>query len=293
MLQSSTVKKAVILTAFFYSSVTNLSVAFGQSKKSNNISGVIERSHNLLLQNDRQQALSLLYRTLKKEAGKPAVTAELKKNIEEIGQLFLSDKAQQLFEVSLSLRKSDLNQAQLRLSEALKIEADNVQLVTEMARLYIIKGDCSAAQELVSKNRDTNYLDEALVLADVQARLCAKALAEIPPLLPTAASRKASSQSFFWTLVDLERAYLEGKHKQAADILHGIKKIDAKAPIIDWWTYRLAADKEKVVNLLSKYVMTCKNISAAQYRQYMIDPNLCKNIGELENEIKALRPGTE
>ncbi|HWU44304.1 MAG TPA: hypothetical protein VN132_12725, partial [Bdellovibrio sp.] len=81
---------------------------------------IIEKAYNLSLQKDRQQALNILLSALQKET-RPQNIAELRKVLSDVSHVFFSDKAQQLYETGISFRKTDLNQAQTKLTEALRI----------------------------------------------------------------------------------------------------------------------------------------------------------------------------
>lgn len=261
---------------------------FAQTKapKSETYKDIIEKAYNLSLQKDRQQALIIISNAIQKES-RPQAVAELKKTASELGHLFLSDKAQQLFESGVALRKADLNQAQDKISEALRIESDNLSIVGEMARIYIAKGDCRSAQELANKNIKVIGFDEDLKLALAQSYACQQRWSDYQRLAEPALIKRSPFLKF-WLALEVEK-HLSGKnYVKAQESLNILRKSDDKYPTTAYLAWKLALlQRKRNAEEAHKYLMTCKNISANQYRQYMIDPMLCRHLIEVEKEQKG------
>lgn len=99
-----------------------------KDKKSETSQDIIEKAQNLILQRDRAQAINILANAIKRESGRSQSVVELKKTLNEIAALFFSDKAQQLYEVGITLKRTDLNQALQKITEALRMEPDNSKI---------------------------------------------------------------------------------------------------------------------------------------------------------------------
>ncbi|MFP5518631.1 MAG: hypothetical protein ACLGGX_01910 [Bdellovibrionia bacterium] len=251
-------------------------------------SATIERAQNLMLQNERLQAISLLYRALKRENSKSQNYAEIKKAIAEISEVFISENAQQLFEMAVSLRKAEPVQSQQKLLEALKLEPENSLVISELGRVYIARNECGTALDLAAKHLNNNELNDQLLLLRYQAETCLMKPLEQPLIAPETFAKRNGPSALWWLLVDLERAHKQRAIKSTLDLLAQIKKVDPQAPQIDYWKYRTAPLTIKSISDANKYIMTCKNMTAAQFRRYMLDANLCRNLGELESEIKTI-----
>lgn len=268
--------------------------SYSQDKnaKSETYKDLIEKAYNLSLQKDRQQALNILTSALQKERRASAV-AELKRTIDEIAHVFLSDKAQQLYESSVSLRKQDLPQALQKMLEASRIESDNLTIVNELARLQIAKGECRAALETLFSQRKLFPLSDDLRLSRAQALACDDKWAEYQKGFDPNAIKKSPLQKF-WLILEVER-YLEAKnYVKMHDTLLQVKKLDDKYPEVFYWLWRHDHEQKKLnQEAAQKYVMTCKNISANQHRQYMIDPMLCRRVTEVEAELKGMNGAPE
>ncbi|WP_413559241.1 hypothetical protein [Bdellovibrio sp. HCB209] len=278
--------KAALGAAFLFSSP-----AFSQSK-SETYKDIIEKAYNLSLQKDRQQALNILTAAIARES-RPAAQAELKKATVEVAHVFFSDKAQQLYETSISLKKTDLNQAISKLAEAQRIEPDNLTVVMEQARLQIAKGECSNAQEALQKSVKLMSFDEELRLVNAQTQVCAGQWVEYSKNPEVSDSRKSTYQKY-WMALEVERQLKLKNLTKASETAQSLVKLDPKYPEGHYWIWKISlALKKSNLEEAQKYVMTCKNISASQYRQYMIDPMLCRRAQEVESEIKGMNGTAE
>ncbi|WII72980.1 hypothetical protein QJS83_03730 [Bdellovibrio sp. 22V] len=287
----------ILIRAAFIAALSFLPASsFAQNKipKSETYKDIIEKAYNLSLQRDRQQALNILTNALQKET-RPQAIAELKKTVNEVSHIFFSDKAQQLYETGVSLRKTELNQAFDKMTEASRIEPDNFLIVTELAHLMIAKGDCKAAQELVQKQLALVGFDEELKLTSAQALACMGKWTDYQKLADSVLIKRSPQQKFWWAL-ETEKFLTAKNFAKAQEALSNMKKSDEKYPELFYWAWKLeyAAKKAKAnTDEAQKYVMTCKNISAIQYRQYMIDPMLCRRLTEVEGELKGLNGTSE
>lgn len=283
--------RATFAVALSFSSLPAL--AQNKVSRSETYKDIIEKAHNLSLQRDRQQALNILTTAIRRET-KPAAIAELKKTVNEIGNFFFSDKAQQLYEVGVSLRKTDLSQALSKLNEASRIEPDNVAIVTELSRLMIAKNDCSNANELLTKQAKLSPFDEELKIAQTHALLCQGQTPEAVKVMESKENGKTSPYAPYWLALEVDRYVRNKNPMKAQESWASLEKSDPKYPEISYWRWKVdALSKKTNAEAAQKYVMTCKNISASQYRQYMIDPMLCRRTAELENELKGLNETTE
>ncbi|WP_246845201.1 hypothetical protein [Bdellovibrio sp. NC01] len=286
--------KAVFLAAFFLSPISS---AYAQSKpvskpvsKSETYKDIIEKAYNLSLQKDRQQALNILMTALQKET-RPQAVAELRKALVDVAHVFISDKAQQAYEAGLSLRKTDVVQALAKLNDAARMEPDNIAILTELSRALIAKGDCSGAQDNLVKQIKLFPYDEELKLGSAQALVCQASWLDYAKLYDSTDVKKSAFQKF-WLILEVERYFKTKMTLKAQENLAVLKKLDPKYPEVSYWSWKIAQaaalpGKKVGFEDAQKYVMACKNISANQYRQYMIDPMLCRHLPEVEADLKG------
>lgn len=262
-----------------------LFIAFDQAlAETESYKDLIEKAQNLILQKDRQQAIQVLLTGLKQEQKNKVAINELKKKVEELGSLFLSDKAQQLYETSLSFKRKDISQAQNKINEALRIEPDNVQIMTESSRLLILKGDCNSAQDQLSKTYKKNTYDEQILLTMAQIQLCLGAVDQYFSIR-SHVELKHINENPDWMALELQRMLFEKDKLKAKERLTALQKIDPKNPQLFYWQWKLSKiEGEEDVSLVEKYKLNCNNVSARIFRMYQRDSYFCNKQTEMENE---------
>lgn len=273
-------RAALIGAALFIFKSTPAVSAETKSKKAETSKDIIEKAYNLSLQKDRPQAITILVNAIKQENNRSGNTVELKKVLQQISYVFYSDRAQQTYELALSLRKTDPAQALQKMNEALRMETDNLTLFTEMQRMVLLKGDCSTALDNIVKGRVRDPFDEHLLLLQAQAQACLGNWEDYKKTRDSLDIKKSNLQRF-WLGLEIELALYEKSLTKAKEQMAVLQKLDSKYPELLYWQWRVASGADKGV-LAQKYVKECKNISATVYRQYMTDVNLCRKVGEVE-----------
>lgn len=247
---------------------------------------IIEKAQNLSLQKDRTQAVNILVSAIRRESPSSPAAKEMKSVLQDISGFFEGDKAQQVYELALSLRKNDVNQAQAKIAEALRIEPDNLRLLNEAARLLVIKGDCSSAGDAMNRHRKWNPYDEQSLLVAAQAAVCQGDWPAYTALRSQADNRKGPYAKS-WAALEVERALKEKSDSRAKEALAALQKADPAHPEIPYWQWRLETDRSKQNSEAQKYLMGCKNLSAAQYRRYMMETSICRRTAEVEAFLKT------
>ncbi len=246
---------------------------------------LISKAHNLVLQKDRQQAQMVLSAALKSEKLGSKSYLEIKKALSEISQIFLSDKAQQLYELSLSLKRTDLPQAQLRLNEALRIEGDNLTLLAESARQYLMRTECSGAEEIVSRSQKLNPAEEEFVLIQAQTQICLNDLAAFQKTRDIA---NISIYQAAWSNLDIEKNIREKNYVRARESLSALKKQDKNYPEISYWEWKIDTDQKNAnMEAAQKYLIDCRNLTVHTARKHNLDPWLCRRTAEIEAYLKS------
>ena len=241
----------------------------------------MEKAENLILQRDRDQAIQVLLNALQKEKNK-ATVLELKKKIEELGSVFLSDKAQQYFETALSGKRKNISQSLSKMNEASRVEADNIQIVSELVRLHILKGDCNKAQDLILKHYNKNKNDENILLSMAQIQQCLGAMDQYFSVRSYVDTKKIV-ESYDWQILELQREIFEKDKLKAKERLANLLKMDAKNPQNLYWQWSLEKLENRERNSFrEKYNLSCNNISVGSFRKYMKDPYFCNKQSEME-----------
>jgi hypothetical protein len=277
-------KKAILIgmASFFIFSTQ----AFAQKKKNGETyKDLISKAHNLVLQKDRQQAQLILAGAIKTEKPNSKAYKEIKKALSEVSQIFLSDKAQQLYELSLSLKRTDMGQAQQKLAEALRVEPDNVTLLAESARQGLIKGDCATAEDIISKAQKLNPVEDELILAQAQAQICSNDLGAFQKTRDIATTINFPAE---WAILDIEKYVKDKNFSKAKESLAILKKHEKTYPEINYWLWKIE-NEQKINNFdaAQKYIIDCRNLSVHAARRFNLDPWLCRRVAETETFLKS------
>lgn len=259
----------------------------GQTKliKSETASDIIEKAQNLSLQKERSQAILLLVNAIKRESKKNAPsTKDLQAALERIATIFYSDKAQQLYELGISLKNTDPNLALNKLGEALKIEADNQSIILEQNRIQIAKGECSLAAGNISKHRTINPFSEQVDLLYSQALVCAGQFEPYKQQFRQKFEDKKSAYHPFWGMVEAEYQFKSGQNNKVREISNGIFSKFSVYPEPLYWLWK-AENSEESAN---KYLNLCKSLTVKVQREFMLEPMLCRRTAEIEVFLKKI-----
>ena len=273
------VKRATLSVALFF-----ISGPIVAAEKAETYKDLIEKAYNLSLQQDRAQALSILVGAAKRETHKGSAPKELLSAIEEVSTVFYSDKAQQLYELALSLKQTDLALCLAKLSEASRLEPENLSIQLEIMRAMIGSGDCSGAQKMSEKILETNPYSDQVRLHNAQSVLCLGKL-EPTPFAPSDLTK--NSLSLFWQQISVERMFKKAEFSEALDLLDKMEKQSSFYPEASYWRWKMETElKIKNEKSAQKYLASCRKITPRQFREFGSDPNLCRRVAEVENSLK-------
>lgn len=268
----------------FFLTTGFLFTAFG--KPTETYQDIIDKAFTLSLQKDRTHAVQILNQSLKKESAKGAPPQELLVALEEVAGTFYSDKAQQVFEQALSLKKTDIRGAQQRLGEALKLEADNFQILIEQVRLSILNTDCGVAQEQAETLFSLYSQIETARLILAQASVC-NGKFEKSRQAREGIDTKKSPLQLFWNSVDAELAFKSGNLGQIKALADEASTRDPLFPELHYWRWKTESENPKQAEKAGqKYLSLCKSLSPRSSRKFMMEPLLCRRTAEVENFLK-------
>lgn len=241
------------------------------------------KAFEALISRDRQQAIKIVLNAVKSEPPNAQSLSELKKLLWDVSTRFISDRGQQNYELALALRRTDLNEATVKLNEALKLEDGNLILVLEQARVQIAKDDCSAPIDTLEKIKKENPYHEELMLVLASAYLCKANLPRFAAVKTFVDLAKSKFQSQ-WLYMDIERLVLEKDSARAQEILNLYSKQEPENPELIYWSARIEnMTKKKPSKPAELYKAKCSELSTTLFRKYLLDPKLCRRTQELES----------
>lgn len=188
--------------------------------KTESYKDIIEKSYNLSLQKERNQAISLLVSAFKKESKKNLVAnKELKEALEQIATVFYTEKAQQMYELANSVAITDVNLALNQLREANKIEPENLIIESANIRLMMASGDCSGAEKRVEKWLDILNMSETVALLHGQVKICNGKFEDYRKI-KNSIDLKNSNYFQIWQLSEAEVLNKQGQFQKSLDLLN-------------------------------------------------------------------------
>lgn len=273
-------KRAAFLAALFISSKV-----FGvSSQKTEGYRDIILKAQTLILQKERAQALNLLNLAIRKESKNPIAIKELTQTVEEVSHTFLSDKAQQVFELALSWRQSDPKTAIQKLAEASSLEPDQASIALEQMRMWMAVGDCAKAYESAKKTLEENPYLSSLSLVFAQATVCNGKFNEYVNIKPNPVEK---IEQVSWGMVQIEYLFKSGKFAEALSQLDSLEKLEPPFPETQYWKWKVSQELKMVSAIpAQKYLSNCKALSNRQIRNYSLDPYLCRRLTEVETFLK-------
>ncbi len=264
--------------------ISRVALATPPTKNRETSAEIIQKAQNLILQKDRRQALEILNEALKSERPNGHGFKELKKTITELSHIFIGEKNQQLYELSLSLKRTEPAQALTKIIDALHFEPENLTLLLETARQNLTKGDCKAALETTLKAQTLNPWDDELTLVLAQVKICQNDL----PGFVTIKEGANNSNSLPWWALEIEKAIKEKNLQRAKEALSQMKKLDKNYPERHYWAWKIDLE-QKTNNFESAqaYKNECQNLTVPFYRRFILDPRLCSRIADVEAFLKT------
>ncbi|MFZ4403712.1 MAG: tetratricopeptide repeat protein [Pseudobdellovibrionaceae bacterium] len=263
----------------------SLGFATTSIRQTEDYKNIIEKAFNLSLQKEKFQALFILHQAYKNETAKKTAQQDIKSAFKKVSRLFLTEKAQQLYELAISLAPTDNNQALTKIIEALREEPENFFLFLQQARFLIAKGDCDAALEVLQKWKEFINLDAELALVFAQTQVCLKKYKESDEVKKNnTESIKSSGLGIYWLLLDMLKSLEEKNRFAALDQLNAIRQNDKDYPELYYWEWKMDfINKMNNKVAAENYQRRCSRLTAKTFRKYLFDPYLCRRIGEVQS----------
>jgi predicted Zn-dependent protease len=261
--------------------MANLSVAQAKGPKLETHTDIIEKAYALSVQKDREHAALLLAGALKKESGKTAAADDIRRALEEIGQVFQTDKNQQIYEQALSDLKTDPQAAKTKLTNLLLAEPEHLLVMLSLTRLQLRLNDCRGAEATLGRMLGIYSHLEEVRLAQAQTNECLSPISTENDLKKNADVAK-SEIAWAWLTLQAQVELRLGLLDRAKLSLNSI--VDKKYPEKNYFLWKLSnLEKKPSPEFAQKYLDLCRSLSARQERLYFPEPRLCQRVQEVEN----------
>ncbi len=245
----------------------------------------IDQAQGLAVKKNRKEACEILQRQLRETPGNAKARAKVLESLNHISRMFFTDKGQKEFEAGQASMWETPDIALTHLKTALATEDDNIQVLSAIARIQLMKQDCEGAtQSLASARKINNYASEPAIL-ELRALACQQRF------LVLRENAKAISTTDKW-----EEAYIQyllaqdsiqqQNWKKAFDALLKISEEYPQFPESYFLLSKAGDELDKDTEAwLQKYVSLCKAVSGREKRRFSLEPKLCANQKEAEDEL--------
>ncbi|NJL25257.1 MAG: tetratricopeptide repeat protein [Calothrix sp. SM1_5_4] len=261
-------------------------VILGSAWAQDPVAVAIERGQALALKKNRQEACTVLQRALESTpAPAKASRAKLLEALHGIAKVFFTDKGQRAFEAGRSLMYEAPDMALARFKEALDLESDNIQILDNMARVQLMKPDCPAALATLNRARQMNPWHAEAAVLELRALLCAQQMDILREKAKNLPALDRWEESFVQFILAQE-LLAQGQAKKAAEML---TKVTEEQPAFPEAYYHLGKALEELGRAADavheKYVSLCKAITSNERKKYSLEPRLCVNQKEVQDEL--------
>ena len=257
------------------------------SKGDNTNQAVIQGARDKALERDRKGAMEDIVKALKKERRGSSSYNELQKNLDDIGEMFFTDKALQLFEAGRAVLFSAPIQTIEKSKEALALEPDHQLVQKNMALAQLYLGEAAKALAIAETMEQSNPLSRSVLALKLQSLVLLKKQEEFVALLKVYETQSTSDP-----VIELARAKiscLDDKWRPALTFAERAKALDPNFPEPYLWIAKIKQKLEEPYQpALKRYVEICQKVNEAQQRKYEMEPSLCKEKATAEKQLETL-----
>lgn len=248
--------------------------------------GTIQQARALALKKNRVEACRVLKSFLETQsASNKAARTRVMNSLSQISKLFFTDKGQKIFESGQASMWESPDLALSQFREALALEDNNVQILNNLARVQLMKQDCEGALQSVQLSRKVDpYAGEAAVL-ELRAFACKGDFESLRDKAKSLPALDASEDVFLQYLLALDSFQQRFWQKTS----EGMFKLTESNPQFPESYFLLAKSNaelgKNVEPYFQKYISLCKSITARERKRYSLEPRLCANLKEAEDEL--------
>ncbi len=244
------------------------------------IKDLINKSQSLLLQGERHKACQILVSSLDKEGVKTKGFVEISKALKKCTEIFISEKAQQIYELAVASYSNDKTHSIEKFTEALGLEPQNGLILKGLIFTLLSQNECPRAKKNFEELKKINPFDEDLESFKFLELVCIKNKSEALSIIVKQDPIFLSQP--FW-IVNKQRLLL-GSASEALQPLEGVTMAKEYPEIIYVYWFYEKKQKEKVV-LGEKYKQLCHNPINFDLSYKYKDPWVCSHIKEIEDSL--------
>lgn len=245
---------------------------------------LIQRAQELVLQQDRVGAVQVLTKAIEKETDKKTKD-KLLTNLNQITEIFLTDKAQKIFEQANFLSKTKPSEAIAKYQEAQLIEPTNTKILLNLGRAHLSAGQCNEAYKAGADISKLNSYNDEGFLVRVQAQTCLQKYDLLDAEIQSRPVQNAEIQ-FQILLAQTQEEYFKTHYTEALKTLQKAAKMNDRFPETYYWENQILLKMNKpATESAKKYVKACKLLTKEDQIRFQLEPRLCQEYKAIEKKL--------
>lgn len=249
------------------------------------VTSAVEEAQGLALKKNRQEAAQVLNKAIEAAAPPLRGRSRLIDVQAGIAKVFFTDKGQKLYELGQSTMYESPDLAMNQYKEALALEDNNILILDNMARIQLSKGDCAGAVQTLQKARALFPFAPEPAVLELRALVCQKNFEAFREKIKALPALEKEQEPFVQYLVAQD--FLQQKMwRKATDILVKVSEEEPQFPEAYYLLTRAGAELSRDTDgAAQKYVSLCKGLTLRVRKRFSLEPRLCVNVKEVEDEL--------
>lgn len=262
-----------------------LAFYWGAAWAADGATAAVDQAQALALKKNRQEACALLQQSIKDTPAVSKNRPKLAEALNNISKMFFTDKGQKAYEAGQAAMWDSPDLALTHFRTALANEDNNIQVLNNITRVYLMKQDCDPALQNILNARKLNPLNGEAAVLELRAYACQKryeVLREKAKDLPALDKWEAAYVDFLLA----QDSFQQKSFRKAHDSLTRITETEPQFPESYLALARSGSEIGKDVEpFLQKYISLCKAVTVRERKKYSLEPRLCTGLKEAEDEL--------
>jgi len=245
----------------------------------------VEKAQALALKKNRSEACALLRKSLEEIPAGGKGRGKIVESLHQISKMFFTDKGQKHFEAGQASMWENPDIALNQFRAALELEDQNIQVLGSLARVQLIKQDCDGAMQSLQGARKLNPLSAEPALLELRVYACKQNFEMMRGKAKDLPALDKWQEAYVQYLLALDSLQQRSWRK----VFEAMAKVSEEQPQFPE-SYLLMAKagielNKDVEPAMQKYVSLCRALTVREKKRFSLEPRLCANLKEAEDEL--------
>lgn len=260
------------------------------SRGTDTYKSIIQKAQELSLNQERVKAVQLLVSEIERDQKNQSAQQSLKKTLANLSEIFYTEKAQSTFEMGRSLSLKTPEAGIDKFTEALALEPDNIKIMRELAKEYLVSGECQKALDLSRKALMQNPYNSDFFLLRLQSKVCLGNVEDIEAELanPYIVGSEKETLGPYINLIITQYYFSQQKYNIALNTVSKIKQAEFPEPF--YWKGMIKMRLgQSPVSEFESYVDLCKEKAGKSVPRFPLEPRTCRELKSIEQKLEQLK----